>query len=105
MNRLQELISFLKGRTFEAAHAKYVCIHADDVATIFEATEKTGRVMLPTDLILEWIQAQEFCLIHVDNLPREMRDIVKIHSRWAAHLHGFETHLAAIVKAWHKDHS
>lgn len=105
MNRLHELIAFLQGRTFGAAHANYVCIHADHVATVFEATAKTGKVMLPTDLILEWIQALEFGLITAEAHPRKMREIVKTHSRWAAHLHGFETHLAAIVSAWHEAHS
>ena len=57
--------------------------------------------MLPTDLILEWIQALEFGLIDVGEHPREMRDKVKTRSRWAAYQHGFETHLAAVVATWY----
>lgn len=100
MNRLDDLVAFLQGRTLKAPRASYVCIHADGVAAVFEATGETGRVMLPTDLILEWIQALEFGLIDLGDHPRDMRDKVKRRSRWAAHLHGFETHLAAIVSAW-----
>ncbi len=56
--------------------------------------------MIPTDLALEWVQAYDFGLIHMNMNAREMRDIVKEHSAWAAYQHGFETQMYAIVKTW-----
>jgi hypothetical protein len=63
--------------------------------------------MLPTDLVLEWVQAYEFGLINIENTARDMRGKVVASSRWAPFQHRFETHLAAIVGAWHerKQHS
>lgn len=79
---------------------EYQCIYIDEFCVIFDATSKTAKVMIPTDLILEWINAFEFKLISENLNAREMREAVKTHSQWAPYQHGFETHLCAIIKKW-----
>ena len=56
--------------------------------------------MIPTDVVLEWISAYEFGLINTEMKSREMRQIISPKSEWAKFIHGFDTHLAAIIRAW-----
>ena len=83
-----------------AARASYRCMYIDTVATIFEPTEGTGRVMIPTDLLLEYINALRLNIINARMDPRTMREQVKGDSVWAPYQHGFETHISAVVRAW-----
>ena len=70
------------------------------MSTVFGGTERTQQVMIPTDLILEYIDAYKAGQIDVSMKPRTMRDIVKVESPWANYQHGFETHVHAVVVAW-----
>jgi len=100
MNKVTKLISLLNGKTIKSASSEYRCDHADEVVIIFDPTKDTKKIMIPTDLAMEWVQAFEFGLINMEMNARFMRDIVKDHSTWAAYQHGFESHLYAIVKTW-----
>lgn len=100
MNKIAELIFLLHGKTIRSANSEYQCAHADETVIFFAASRDTGRIMIPTDLALEWVQAYDFGLIQMNMSAREMRDIVKEHSAWAAYQHGFETQMYAIVKTW-----
>ena len=95
--RLQEL---LKGRVISSKKTTYHCCHIDELSIVFSESEGTRKVMLPTDVVLEWISAYEFGIIDLNMDARSMRENVKDHSEWAPYQHGFETHLQALVSAW-----
>jgi hypothetical protein len=100
MNITQKLISLLHGRSIQSARTEYYCSHTDEAVIIFAPTPDTKKIMVPTDLAVEWVQAYQFGLINLDMTAREMRQIVQDHSVWAAYQHGFETQMYAIVKTW-----
>jgi len=100
MNRVSEIILLLNGKKISHKRGTYHCETANQSVVVFSETDTTGRVMLPTDMVLEWIQAYEFGIIKTDDKARTMRLKVVDSSRWAPFQHGFETHLAAIVAAW-----
>jgi hypothetical protein len=100
MNRVSEIILLLNGKKISHKRGTYHCETANQSVVVFSETDTTGRVMLPTDMVLEWIQAYEFGIIKTEDKARAMRLKVVDSSRWAPFQHGFETHLAAIVAAW-----
>jgi hypothetical protein len=95
--RLHEL---LHGRVIASMNTTYHCCHIDELCIVFSESEGTRKVMIPTDVVLEWIAAYEFGIIDINMNARSMRDKVKNHSEWASYQHGFETHLKALVLAW-----
>ena len=95
--RLHEL---LEGKVIPSKQTVYHCCHVDEMCIVFSESGGTQKVMIPTDVALEWIAAYEFGLINIGMKSREMRDVVKTHSEWASFQHGFETHLGALVNAW-----
>ena len=97
--RLSELID---GRAIPSSKLLYHCSHIDELCVVFSESNSTRKVMLPTDVVLEWISAYEFGIINIAMSSRDMRDMIKGHSEWAPYQHGFETHLSAIVKVWAK---
>ncbi len=98
------LVRLLNGRRIHSARAEYYCSHADGQVIIFARTADTGKIMVPTELALEWVRAYEHGLINLDMTAREMRGIVQENSDWAAYQHGFETQMYAIVKTWAEAH-
>lgn len=98
--RLTRLAEFLDGRTISSARTDYHCISADEQAIVFGLSENTGKVMIPTELALEWIQAAESRIVSVKDQARDMREKIEPRSSWARFQHGFETHLKAITVAW-----
>ncbi len=100
MNKIKQLVSLLKRGPLKASRVDYNCEEANEDYILFAESDTTGRVMIPTDLALEWIQAYEFGLIEIGEQPRSMREKIKKSSRWAPYQHGFDTQLAAIVRAW-----
>jgi hypothetical protein len=100
MNRVSDIISLLNGKKIAHKRGTYRCETANQSVVVFSESDTTGRVMLPTDMVLEWVQAYEFGLIKLEDKARTMRLKVIPSSRWAPFQHGFETHLAAIVAAW-----
>jgi hypothetical protein len=99
--KLGELIKIMQGQTISSAKTEYHCSLVNEFVVIFDESEKTGRVMLPTDLVMEWIEAMENGAINTSMSPRKCRKIVSKNSKWAAHLHSLETHLKATVTHWH----
>jgi len=95
--RLHEL---LNGKIIPSKNTAYHCGHVDELCIVFTESQGTRKVMIPTDVALEWIGAYEFNLIDTSMNSRAMRDKVTSHSEWASFQHGFETHLGAIVNAW-----
>ena len=104
MNKIKQLVNLLKRGPLKASRADYNCEEANEDYILFAESDTTGRVMIPTDLALEWIQAYEFGLIESGEQPRSMREKIKKSSRWAPYQHGFDTQLAAIVRAWAEKH-
>jgi hypothetical protein len=100
MNKVKQLVKLLRHKPLKASRVEYLCEDANDEFILFAESDTTGRIMIPTDLALEWIQAFEFGLIDLNERSRLMRKKVARTSRWASFQHGFETHLAAIVRAW-----
>lgn len=97
----EELATWMRGRTFASAKSTYRVIDANAVYVLFESTGSTGRVMLPTTLVLEWITAAINGRFSAADDPRAMREKVYAQgSQWAKQLHSFETHLAAVVRGW-----
>jgi len=101
---IEEIVQLLNGKKIHSARAEYYVSFADPTVIIFARTPDTGKIMIPTELVVEWIRAFEHGLITVDMNAREMRGIVQANSDWAAYQHGFETHLNAIVKTWSEAH-
>jgi hypothetical protein len=95
-----DIISLLNGKTICGSRKEYYCSHADDTAIIFSPTPDTKKIMIPTDLAMEWIQSYNFGLINLKMKSREMRDIVQKHSVWSKFQHGFGSQMYAIVKTW-----
>lgn len=100
MNKVKQLVKLLRQQPLKASRVEYRCEEANDDFILFAESDTTGRIMIPTDLALEWIHAYEFGLIELKEQSRSMRKKVAKTSRWAPFQHGFETHLAAIVRAW-----
>lgn len=100
MNKIKELIKLLHHKKVRANRSTYDCALANDDFVIFSKSESTGQIMLPMDLVLEWVQAYDFGIIKLNMSAREMRNIVSSQSSWATYHHGFETQLCAIVIAW-----
>ena len=98
--RYARLHDLLHGRVIASMNTTYHCCHIDELSIVFSESEGTRKVMIPTDVVLEWIAAYEFGIIDVGMDARSMRDKVKNHSEWAPYQHGFETHLKALVMAW-----
>jgi hypothetical protein len=90
-------------QSFNSRKVVYKIEQATTDFVVFAGTPSTGRVMLPTSLIAEWIDAAETRRIAITQSPREMRAVVQKQSTWANHLHSFETHLAAVVHRWATD--
>lgn len=99
-NRLEKLQRILENKVISSKMTAYYCKHIDGVSTIFSESEGTRKVMIPTDVILEWISALESGMIDIEMKAREMRNIVKSNSEWAPYQHGFETHLKTILLVW-----
>ena len=99
--RFAGLKELLQGSVISSKKTAYHCCHIDELAMVFSESEGTRKVMLPTDVVLEWVSAYEFGIINVGMGAREMRNELTAVSEWAPFQHGFETHLRAIVLAWH----
>jgi hypothetical protein len=98
--RFGMLKNLLENRVISSKKTTYHCCHIDLLGIVFSESDGTRKVMLPTDLVLEWISAYEFGLINTGMSSRDMRKKMTLNSDWAPFQHGFETHLAAIVSAW-----
>ena len=96
------LKNLLENRVISSKKTTYHCCHIDGLAIVFSESDGTKKVMLPTDMVLEWIAAYEFGIINAGMLARDMRNQMTLHSDWAPFQHGFETHLMAIILAWSK---
>ncbi len=98
--RYDRLRVLLEGTVIRSKQKTYHVCHVDEMCLVFSESDTTKKVMIPTDVALEWISAFEFGLINKEMKSREMRGIIRDKSEWAAFIHGFDTHLAAIVRAW-----
>lgn len=87
---------------FPSARVTYKAEKVTDDFVVFCATTSTARVMVPLEVVVEWLEAYEKRRFRASTSPREMRDIVKKESNWAKQMHSFETHLAAVVRSWSK---
>jgi len=87
----------IKDEYIKSDRAVYKCIKINKYCTIFEENEGTKRVMIPTDLILEWVSAYDFQKININMTARKMREVISPYSSWAPYQHGFETHLKAVI--------
>ena len=79
------------------AGSDYAIDSVDLQAVIFRATMRTGVLMLPTELVLEWLMGYDRKIISVEMNAREMRTRIVEGTIWAKQLHSFETHLRAVV--------
>ena len=99
-NRLDSLSEAIEGKVLRSIKAEYRCIHLDSNFTVFDRTKGTKKVMIPTEVLLEWISCYEDGLITEGMTARECREVVRRKSEWASQLHSFETHLFAVLEAW-----
>ena len=100
MNRVELLAEFLNGRTIPSGNSEYHCLSANHECIVFGLSEKTRKVMIPTEVALEWVQAFESGLVDREDKAREIREKIAPRSSWAPFQHGFETHLKAIAVSW-----
>lgn len=82
------------------AETDYAIESVDPQAIMFRATMRTGVLMLPTELVLEWLMGYDRQIISVEMNARAMRNKIVEGSIWAKQLHSFETHLRAVVLAY-----
>ena len=99
-NKLSELKELLLRAPIKGERQVYECTYVDNNCIVFAPTQRTGKTMLPTDLVWEWINHFEFDVIKPEMSCREMREIVKQKSDWSDHINNQESHLKAIVTAW-----
>ena len=99
-NDFEKLKALIEKTSIESKRAEYYCSHIDKSNIVFSETDDTRKVMIPTEVALEWISALEFGLIDLSMNAREMRKKISKMSNWAPYQHGFETHLFAILNAW-----
>ena len=100
VGKLGRLATIMEGNTILGARSRYHCSLVNEFVVVFEETDKTGKIMLPTDLVMEWIEAMEEGVINTSMSARRCRKIVSKNSIWAAQLHTLETHLKAIATHW-----
>ena len=100
ITRYGRLKAVLENNVIPSKSTAYHIIHVDEISVIFAPTKTTGKVMLPTDLVLEWIAAYEFGIINFNMETKELRRIINQSSEWANHFNGWDTHFRAILKAW-----
>jgi hypothetical protein len=98
----QRLENLLDGKIISSKRKTYHCVFIDETCIVFSETGETMKVMIPVEVALEWVNALESELIHPSMSAREMRQLIAPRSEWAPFQHGFETHLQAIVLAWHQ---
>ena len=94
------LRNLLQGRVITSKRTVYHCLHVNETSIVFSGTEGTGKVMIPTEVALEWIDALDSGKINLGMTSRKMRNTIKTQSNWSAYQHGFETHLSSLVYAW-----
>jgi len=102
-SKKSRLISMLTGKVIQSSRSAYRCIHADSISIVFEGTDKTKAVIIPTDLAMEWVEAQDRGDITDSMRLKRKRKIVSKTSRWSSYLHGSESHLNAIIQEWNKE--
>ena len=98
--KLGHLARIMEGQTIISARSEYHCSLVNEFFVVFDETDRTGKIMLPTDLVMEWIEAMEDGVINTSMSARRCRRIVSKNSVWATQLHTFETHLKAIANHW-----
>ena len=98
-----EILLWLASQKFPSKKVTYRAEKVTKDFIVFLPTATTGKVMLPMEMIVEWLKAYDEGLIKIHHSPREMRTLVQESSRWANQLHSFETHLAAIIHRWASD--
>ena len=96
----ENLKNLIENKKVFSDRAEYVCVHIDERCTIFAESDTTRKVMIPTDLIIEWVSAYNLGIIISTMSAREMREKIAPKSDWARYQHGFETHLKAVVYTW-----
>ena len=99
ISRFHKLRELIHNHQVSSDRASYSCIFMDEMCTVFES-RGTKKVMIPTEVVLEWIHAYDQRSITHIMSAREMREIVTLGSDWAPYQHGFETHLKAVVYTW-----
>ena len=99
---LLKLKDLLDGSEISSARTQYQCCHFGELAVVFSASDGTKKVMLPTEVVFEWVSAFDAGVIDDSMNAQQMRDAITEHSEWATYQHGFTTHLRAIVNAWAK---
>ncbi len=98
--RFDSLKLLLEGNEVPSKRVTYHCCHIDKLAMVFSESEGIRKVMIPTDVVMEWISAYEYGIVNLGMTAREMRDEITEASEWAPIQHNCETHLMAIVQAW-----
>ncbi len=102
VTRFEKLKGLLDKEALKSKIAEYDCSYVDSQCIVFSESEGTRKVMIPTDVALEWISALEMGVVNLDMTAREMRNKIARSSDWAPYQHGFETHLFAILHLWSK---
>jgi hypothetical protein len=96
----RRILQWLDGRSFPSKRVVYTVERVTQDFVLFAATPSTGRVMIPLEVVIEWITAYSLGKLKAHQSPREMRTTAQKGSGWAKQLHSFETHLAAVIQQW-----
>ncbi|MCF6285900.1 MAG: hypothetical protein L3K26_11990, partial [Candidatus Hydrogenedentes bacterium] len=88
-------IRFQVGDMVKSSQVDYEVVAADRIAATFLQKKTDTLVTLPYELIDNWITCIEEQGLTEDNTAREIRDAVKVETRYSPQLNSFETHLRA----------
>jgi len=97
-----QLIELLHEKTIAGRKKgnQYTCIYAGYKCVIFDSNSNSKKIMLPMDVIIEWIEAYRSGEIYPEYSSKLKRKTVTENSPWSTTLHSFESHLTAILDAY-----
>jgi hypothetical protein len=101
----QQLVELLHEKTIsgQMKNNTYTCIHADYKCVIFDSNNKSKKVIIPMDIVIEWVSALIDRGIYLEYKSRLKRDIITKTSPWSTTNHSFESHLNAILHAYNNE--
>jgi hypothetical protein len=93
-----ELVHYLE----RADLPSYKILRVTSDFVVFDATLRgSGLVMIPTELLLEWLRGVESGLLDLKQDSQTNRAKMKVTSKWAKHLQDFDSHIWNVVQHWY----
>ena len=75
----------------------YTIVGEDTLSLEIESKSSSGKIIFPKGLVNEALSLLKRKIISIHMSPREIREIIMIHSVWSNHIINQDTHLKALV--------